>query len=46
MIAELLAYPDVALQCASKHAVVGFSKAMAKEYARQHIRVNVVAPGE
>lgn len=33
-------------QCASKHAVLGFSKAMAKEYARQHIRVNVVAPGE
>lgn len=32
-------------QCASKHAVLGFSRAMAIEYARNSIRVNVIAPG-
>ncbi len=32
-------------QCASKHAIVGLSKTMAKEYATAQVRVNVVAPG-
>lgn len=32
-------------QCASKHALVGLSKTMAKEYATKQVRVNVVAPG-
>jgi len=31
--------------CASKHAVHGFSKALAREVAEDNIRVNVVAPG-
>jgi NAD(P)-dependent dehydrogenase (short-subunit alcohol dehydrogenase family) len=39
--------PEIACasQCASKHAVLGFSRAMAIEYAQKNIRVNVVAPG-
>lgn len=32
-------------QCATKHAILGFSRAMAKEYTPRGIRVNVIAPG-
>ena len=35
----------MALYCATKHAVVGFSKAMALELGPRGIRTNVVAPG-
>ncbi len=31
--------------CASKHALVGITKAMAIEYGRQGIRINAVCPG-
>ena len=32
-------------QCASKHGVVGLTRAVAIEYAKSGIRVNVVCPG-
>ncbi|GAA5974334.1 hypothetical protein JCM11641_006744 [Rhodosporidiobolus odoratus] len=43
--ASLMGLPNSSVYCASKHAVLGFSRAMAKEYAMKQIRVNVVAPG-
>ncbi|GAA6002972.1 SDR family NAD(P)-dependent oxidoreductase [Rhodotorula paludigena] len=43
--ASLEGIPQLAAYCASKHAVLGMSRALAKEYAQQSIRVNVVAPG-
>lgn len=43
-IAGLIGFPGVALYSASKHAVVGMTKAVALEYAKQGIRVNAVAP--
>lgn len=36
--------PDRAVYCASKHAVEGFTKAMAIEWASHRIRVNCIAP--
>lgn len=36
---------QMAIYCATKYAVVGFSKAMALELGPKGIRVNVVAPG-
>jgi NAD(P)-dependent dehydrogenase (short-subunit alcohol dehydrogenase family) len=36
--------PDRAVYCATKHAVEGFTRAMAIEWARHRIRVNSVAP--
>ena len=35
----------IAHYVASKHAVVGLTKAVAKEYAGQGIRINAVCPG-
>ena len=36
--------PDRAVYCASKHAVEGFTKAMAIEWGAHRIRVNCIAP--
>lgn len=37
--------PGLAHYCASKFAIVGFTNALAKEVARDHIRVNAICPG-
>lgn len=44
-VAGLVAIPAAAPYIASKHAVVGFTRAAADEYAKQGIRVNAIAPG-
>ncbi|MBD2561583.1 MULTISPECIES: SDR family oxidoreductase [Nostoc] len=41
----VVALPNVLLYTASKHAVVGLTKAAALQYAKAGIRINVVAPG-
>lgn len=44
-ICGFIAFPNVAIYSASKHAVIGLSKVAAVEYADAGIRVNVVSPG-
>lgn len=43
--AGLTAAPMFSAYCASKHAVIGLTRAMAAEYAEDRITVNAVCPG-
>ncbi|KAH8924601.1 NAD(P)-binding protein [Atractiella rhizophila] len=44
-MASLTGLATQSVYCASKHAILGLSRAAAKEYGPEHIRVNVVCPG-
>jgi NAD(P)-dependent dehydrogenase (short-subunit alcohol dehydrogenase family) len=43
--AGLVGYPYVSAYCASKHGVIGLTRAVSLEVARRHVTVNAVCPG-
>jgi len=43
--AGLKGYPYVAAYCAAKHGLIGFTRALAMEFAQKNITVNAVCPG-
>jgi NAD(P)-dependent dehydrogenase (short-subunit alcohol dehydrogenase family) len=43
-IAGLIGMAEVSIYIASKHAVLGLTKAVAMEFAKQNVRVNAVSP--
>ncbi|MGH9380235.1 MAG: SDR family NAD(P)-dependent oxidoreductase [Thermoanaerobaculia bacterium] len=44
-VAGLRGAPYIAAYCAAKHAVVGFTRAVAVEYAQRGVTVNAICPG-
>jgi NAD(P)-dependent dehydrogenase (short-subunit alcohol dehydrogenase family) len=44
-VAGLIGFANTPIYVASKHAVLGMTKAVALEFAKQDIRVNAVSPG-
>ncbi len=44
-VAGLIGIPNMAAYCAAKGAIVNLTRAMAVDFAAQHIRVNCIAPG-
>jgi len=44
-VAGKIGFPGLSHYCASKYAVVGFTNAIAKEYAQQGVRINAICPG-
>jgi NAD(P)-dependent dehydrogenase (short-subunit alcohol dehydrogenase family) len=43
--AGLTGYAYTSAYCASKHAVVGFTRAIAAEFARTNVSINAICPG-